>query len=97
MKQLANEVQTSGLFKLDLKDLAKGFVVAFVGAALTAVYDALTVVPTVFDWKKILVVGLTSGIAYLLKNLFTPAQTIVKSVNGDEDLSDPPAPKPPKP
>ena len=86
---------TSPLFSLNWKDALKGVLVAAVSAALTGVYNALTVVPPHIDWKQIGVVGITAGVAYLVKNFLTPAQVVTKL--SETDLSDPDKPKPDKP
>lgn len=64
----------SAFLNLHWKDLLKGFIVAVVGAILTALYTVLEAgqLPANWDeWKPMLIGGLAAGIAYLLKNLFT--------------------------
>jgi hypothetical protein len=63
----------SGLFKLNWKDVVKGFVVAFISSILTAVVATLQGggLPSPEEFKTVLIVGLGSGVAYLIKNLFT--------------------------
>lgn len=93
--------QTSGFLSLDLKDAVKGLVTAVITAVLTGVYNALTTTPVSLNWKEIITVGVTAGIGYLMKNLFTPAQTVVKGTNDDtpptDSLSDPNKPTSDKP
>lgn len=71
--------QTSQQFKLNLEDLGKGALVSAVSALLTALLALLQSGSqiTVNDLKSIGIVALTSGVAYLAKNFFTPSQTIV--------------------
>lgn len=61
----------SPFLNVDFKDLAKGFVLAVLTSVLTIVYTTLQSGSLAIDWKLCLTTSLTSGIAYLLKNLFT--------------------------
>jgi hypothetical protein len=61
----------SSFLKLGIQDYVKGFVMAVVSALITGVYSALTTVPMHIDFKQIGTVGLTAGLAYLIKNVFT--------------------------
>jgi hypothetical protein len=49
-----------------------------------------------FDWKHILAGGITAGLAYIVKNFFTPAKVVqpVSDPNNGDDLSDPDKPRP---
>jgi hypothetical protein len=76
---------TSKQFTLNVSDLLKGLLVAVVSAVLTVIETSISANNFHFDWKAIGIVALTTGVSYLLKNFFTPAQTIV---------SPPPAPGP---
>lgn len=60
-------------FKLNLKDLAKGLVVAVLSSLLAGLYEALQAggMPSSSQWQTILLAGLGAGVAYLLKNFFT--------------------------
>lgn len=65
---------TSGLFSINWADAGKGFITAAIAAALTSGYQALTTGKfTLDDLKVACIAGLTAGIAYLIKNFFTPA------------------------
>ena len=66
----------SNLFNLNSLDLLKGFIVAFLSAALTGIVSTLDsgVLPTLAELKSAGVVGLTAGLSYLLKNLLTNSQ-----------------------
>lgn len=70
--------QTSARGRLDKNDLLKGLLMAVGTAIATALYDTLNAGSLSFDWKKIGIAGGLAGLVYLMKNLFTPAQTIVK-------------------
>lgn len=81
-------IKTSKQGTLNWRDIFKGILIAFSTAALTVAEQALTTTPVVISWKAICLAGVAGGIAYLLKNLFTPSQTIIQST---------PPPDPPKP
>ena len=63
----------SNFLNLNLDDLIKGFVVAFLSSALTGLIVILDngALPDAAELKSALVVGITSGLSYLLKNLLT--------------------------
>jgi hypothetical protein len=60
----------SDIFKLSLKDVAKGLIIAILSAVLSGLYQALTA-QAVIDPKQLLLVAVTAGIGYLLKNFFS--------------------------
>ncbi len=66
----------SNFLNLDLQDLTKGFVVAFLSAALTGIVAILETsqLPQGSDLKAAAIVGLTAGLSYLLKNVLTNSQ-----------------------
>lgn len=71
--------KTSKQWLLDHKDFIKGLVVTVISAGLTAAYEAITTGGISYiHWGAVGGVALTSGIAYLLKNLGTSSQEIVK-------------------
>lgn len=63
----------SNFLNLNISDLIKGFIVAFLSAALTGVITALDsgILPNLSELKAAGIVGLTAGLSYLLKNLMT--------------------------
>jgi len=69
-------MKTSSLFSLDFKDLGKGILVAVGGAVIAAVESSIQAGSLIFNWKAIGGVALAAGLSYLVKNLFTPAQTV---------------------
>jgi hypothetical protein len=68
--------QFSDFFKLNSYDVVKGFVVAVLTSILSAVVGTLTngEFPTLEQFKGIAIVGLSAGVAYLLKNWLTNSQ-----------------------
>jgi hypothetical protein len=69
-------MQTSSLFSLNFKDLCKGFLVAVGGAVIAAIETSIQAGTLAFSWKAIGGVALAAGLSYLVKNFFTPAQTV---------------------
>lgn len=70
-------MKTSPLFSIDLKDAAKGLLVAAGGAAVAAIEGALSSGSLLtLNWKTVGGVALAAGLSYLGKNFFTPSQTV---------------------
>jgi len=65
-------MKTSNLYSIDLKDLAKGLIVAVGSAIITTIQTSLQAGSLSFNWKLIGTVALGAGIAYISKNFFTP-------------------------
>ena len=63
----------SNFFSLNLFDILKGLVVSVIATVLTAILNLLQTGADLFslDWKSILTIAITSGIAYIVKNLLT--------------------------
>lgn len=63
----------SQFFNLNLKDLAKGAIVAIISAIVTAIIPVIDSgsLPTFEQLKAAGWMALTAGVSYLLKNLFT--------------------------
>lgn len=66
-------MKLSGLFSLNLRDAIHGFLVAFLTAFLSAVVVITNTgaLPTIEDFKNFAYIGLTAGISYITKNLFS--------------------------
>lgn len=56
---------------LNLKDFGKGLLLAVLTPILTIIYQSLNAGSLTFDWKLIITTGVSAGLAYLLKNLFS--------------------------
>lgn len=61
----------SSIFSLNWKDLAKGLVVAVLGAVLGIITVSIQAGSLSFDWAAILKTATLTAAAYLLKNLVT--------------------------
>jgi hypothetical protein len=68
------EIITSKKYTLDLRDAAKGLVMAVTTAVLMAVETSLEAGEIAINYQKIGVAGGLAAIAYLLKNFFTKAE-----------------------
>ena len=69
-------MKTSNLYSLNLQDVGKGFVVAFCGAGISAIQSSLNAGWFAFNWRQIGMTALAAGLAYLIKNFFTPSKFI---------------------
>ena len=61
----------STLFNLNIQDLAKGLILTVLTSVITIVYNTVSAGSLIFDWQAIGLTALTSGLAYLMKNLLT--------------------------
>jgi len=66
-------MKTSNLYSIDLKDLAKGLIVAVGSAVIATIQTSLQAGSLNFNWQLIGTVALGAGVAYISKNFFTPA------------------------
>jgi len=66
----------SALFKLNLRDALNGFLIAFLTAFLSAIVSGLNsgIFPALADFKAFALIGITAGVSYITKNLFTNNQ-----------------------
>jgi hypothetical protein len=64
----------SDFLRINGRDIAKSILMAFIGSVLTALYQIIEAggaLPSGAQWKSILTIGLSSALAYLVKNFFT--------------------------
>lgn len=64
----------STFLKLNVQDLVKGLIVTMLTSVLTIAYNTVSAGSLTFDWKAIGLTALTSGLAYLMKNLLTNSE-----------------------
>ncbi|CAB4183667.1 hypothetical protein UFOVP1106_41 [uncultured Caudovirales phage] len=69
---------TSKIYSLDKNDLLKGLLMAVVTPCLVIIQSSLDSGTLNLDWKNIGMAAVGGGVAYLLKNFFTPSQVITK-------------------
>lgn len=67
---IMSNMNTSTLFSLNWSDIAKGLVMAVLGAVLTALYQGL-IAGTPLNVEQFLLVGATAGLSYVIKNFFS--------------------------
>ena len=69
----------SSFFKLNIADVGRGLIMAVLAGVLAFVYEALqTGVPV--DWHQVLLVGITAGLGYLIKNFFSEEGKFLGSI-----------------
>lgn len=68
-------MENSNFLSLNIKDLLRGLLMAVLTPALVIVQQSVESGTLVFNWKSIGVAAFAGGVAYLLKNLFTPKPT----------------------
>jgi O-antigen ligase len=61
----------STFLNLNIEDLAKGLILTVLTSVVTIVYNTVSAGSLTFDWQAIGLTALTSGLAYLMKNLLT--------------------------
>lgn len=71
-------VQTSKQFTINWRDITKGLVIAAISPVIPIVSDTINSGSLTFDWKHIGLTALSAVVAYLVKNFFTPSQTVIK-------------------
>jgi hypothetical protein len=75
---MSTSVTTSKKFTLNLNDFWKGLLLAVITAAMTIIVPIIQSGSLTFDWAAIGRNALLAGLAYLVKNWFTPSQIVVK-------------------
>lgn len=64
-------MKDSGFLKLQWQDFAKGLIIAVLGAVIAIVQTSIEAGNLHFDWAAMGKTALLTGIAYIVKNLFT--------------------------
>ncbi len=67
---------TPGLFKLGLRDVIQGAIMAGGGAAFGVISGSLNAGDFTFNWTAIWHAAMVATVVYLGKRFFTPAQII---------------------
>ncbi len=71
------QVVTSKQYTVNVSDLLKGLIVAIVAPVIASIQDMLSTGKAAFNWRLIGITALSAGVAYLAKNFFSPATTII--------------------
>lgn len=69
-------METSKFASIDLRDIAKGLIVAIGSAVVTVIQSTLSAGSLTFNWKTIGTVTLAAGVSYIGKQFFTSGATI---------------------
>jgi hypothetical protein len=64
----------STFLNLNIEDLGKGLIITILTSVLSIVYNTISAGSLTFDWNAIGLTALTSGLAYLMKNLLTNSE-----------------------
>lgn len=75
---------TSGILGLSKSDFLRGLLIAALTTPMTIIYQSLQAGSFSLDWKSILAVALAGGLGYILKNLGTPAEVVIKGASKEE-------------
>lgn len=76
METTDTSTTTSKQFSLNFKDIAKAALVAVLTPVIPIIENSLAAGTFVFDWHNIAVAAAGGFVAYLVKNFFTPSQTV---------------------
>jgi len=61
----------SPFLNIDLNDFSKGLLVAVLTSVISIIYTTISSGTLNIDWHFVLSTALTSGLGYIVKNLFT--------------------------
>lgn len=75
---------TSTQFTLNIGDIIKGFAMSAITPAIAIIADSLNQGSLTFNWHMILVVALSGGVGYLVKNFFTPSSIKVSGATATQ-------------
>jgi len=75
------KIITSKIFSLNWYDLLKALIVAILTPILVVIQNSLAMGELTINLKTVLIVGLSGGLGYIIKNFFTPSHTIIKDEN----------------
>lgn len=70
-------ITTSKQFWLNARDYGKALAVAAITPIVPIVAQSISAKTWVFDWTTIWHTAVAAGFAYLVKNFFTPSQTVI--------------------
>lgn len=72
---------TSSFFSLNWQDAFRGFLIAAITAVIATVGQSINAgnLPTLAELKIAGLAGLTAGISYIIKNLFTASEITIKN------------------
>lgn len=71
-------INTSQQFWLNARDFGKALIIAALSTPITIILTSLEAGKFDIDWKALGIMAAGSAASYLLKNFFTPSQTVIK-------------------
>jgi hypothetical protein len=84
---MATTVTSSGLGKINWRDIIEGLKVAVGLPVLTIIYTSIQAGNFTFDWKLIGLTATGGFISYIIKKLTTAPQIIIKDVSKEDIAS----------
>jgi len=76
-------MKTSNFLSLNWLDIAKGLLMAILTPVVVIVQQSIEAGVFTFDWKSIGLAAIGGGVAYLVKNFFTPKAPVVTASDND--------------
>lgn len=74
---MAKTTVTSTQFRLNLRDLLKGLLVAVITPVFTIIMTSLNAGQLMFNWKIIGATAVAAGLAYIVKNFLSPGTVLI--------------------
>lgn len=69
-------MKTSKFLNVDFSDILKGLLMAVLTPAVVIIQQSLDLGILTFEWKSIVTASIGGGLAYLVKNFFTPQKEV---------------------
>ena len=70
--------QSSAFLNLNWQDFAKGLIMSVLGAIGAVVQSSFAAGVFTLDWESIWQVAMVTGVAYIMKQLFTPTPAAIE-------------------
>ena len=86
---LKNKTVTSAMFAINWKDGLRGLLISVVTGVLTVIQNSAMAEQFIFDKSKVISAAIFAGVAYLLKNFFTPASIQIPIKDAEINPNDP--------
>lgn len=69
-------MKTSKFLSLDFSDILKGLLMAILTPAIVIIQQSIDMGLLTFNWKTIVTASIGGGLAYIVKNFFTPQKEV---------------------
>jgi len=83
-------MKTSNFLSLNWLDLGRGLLMAVLTPVVVVVQQSIEAGVFTFDWNSIGLSAIAGGVAYLVKNFFTPTKLESQSILGTDRPNDRP-------